>query len=154
MRMLLRDVSPIATDHGTTGLAGILFRADDVRDLASTGRGVSDLISIPEFAARSGLKQELTYRFCASGVIRTIQGSRGALIHPSRIDRFRRNYVLPGALTQGQGHRKGWMAERLIAAGLRPVSGPSIDGGRHWVFRRHEVETWLGSQRYKGIANP
>lgn len=145
-RILRGGPAPVGTDLDAIGLARVLLPADEVAALAREVRPDPETLSIPEFAAALGLKQEIAYRLCGSGVIRSGPGDgtrRGLRVPRSETDRFRLEFVLPGTLVPGAGRHRGWLADLLIAAGVAPVSGPGADGGRHWVFRRAEVEVWL-----------
>ncbi|MBP2229670.1 hypothetical protein J2847_002969 [Azospirillum agricola] len=64
---------------------------------------------------------------------------------------FRREYVTAPDLrgTRGLGTSKK-LALQLIDMGARPVSGPSVDGGRQFLFRRTEIDALLARRRSAG----
>ncbi|MEB8432594.1 TniQ family protein [Cocleimonas sp. KMM 6892] len=52
---------------------------------------------------------------------------------------FNQLYVFSGALALKHVCNSRTLAEKLIASGIRPVSGPKIDGGLTYLFRREEI---------------
>lgn len=65
--------------------------------------------------------------------------NRAILISWEDAEVFLREYsfVRPLARSLGMNHTN--LAEKLAAIGIKPVSGPSIDGGLCYLFRRHDL---------------
>ena len=133
---------PVGRDTRATGLQRLLFDREEVASVVAGGRVVELTLSVPQVAKALGIKQELAYRLCATGVIGTSSAEvtrRGCRIEPAELDRFQREYVLPGKVVTGQRQHRGWLAAQLLAAGAQAVSGPGVDGGRQYVFRRDDL---------------
>lgn len=127
----------MAIDHAATGLARIIV--DATACLHRPSQRTS--FSIPEAARELGLKQEVAYGLCNAGILGTVMGPqrRGRCISIDEVERFRATYVVASQLGFDRGRHRGWAAERLIQGGIVPVSGPTVDGRRQYVFRREDL---------------
>lgn len=96
-------------------------------------------ISIPRAAIELGLKQQVVYELARLGHIRTVSGSaaKGRRLVPGELERFKQTYYVPGSTDAGRGAA----SKKLLAAGITPVSGPSVDGARQYVFLRAHVSS-------------
>jgi hypothetical protein len=101
-------------------------------------------MTIPEVADRLKLKQEVVYHYCNLGLLkcRKMWGMRGRRVTEADVKAFQGAYIVPAHLGLDKGKHKypGWASDQLIASGYRPVSGPGVDGGRQFLFRRRDVE--------------
>jgi hypothetical protein len=104
---------------------------------------VPNLLTVVEVAHALGVKQEVAYAMTRLGIIRTTPGlgylRAGRLISQSELRRFETDYFLPSRLDCHLKRRRGQSAQELIALGLKPVMGPSIDGSRQYLFERTAV---------------
>lgn len=102
--------------------------------------GAAGYRSIPQTAIELELKQEVAYHLCRTGIITAekVAGCRGRFVAETEIVSFRSQYLVPSKLGLDAGKYPGWASDQLLAAGCMPISGPGIDGGRQFVFRRSE----------------
>jgi hypothetical protein len=77
------------------------------------------------------------------GLLTARKGSRESavqwVIDPSSLDVFHRNFIFASALAANYGAARTTLSSRLRSAGLDAISGPGIDGGVTYVFRRAEL---------------
>ncbi|MEO3432314.1 TniQ family protein [Inquilinus sp. CAU 1745] len=127
---------PMAIEAGAVGLARILVDATICQKVL----GWSSL-SIPETARELRLKEQVVYGLCNAGIIRTIREPhrRGRRITADEIWRFRETYVTASQLGLRRGCYCGRSADHLMERDITPVSGPTVDGGRQYLFRRCDV---------------
>lgn len=60
-------------------------------------------------------------------------------IDPRGLDTFDEKYVFASALAPRHGASRTTLSSRLRSAGLVPISGPGIDGGVTFLFRREDL---------------
>jgi len=129
-----------AWDSKASGLNAVLIDEGLLRSKKSPGAPMT----IPEAAVRLKLKQEVVYHYCNHGFLkcRRTRGMRGRQVTETDISKFQAVYVVPAQLGLDKGKHKypGWTSDQLIKAGVKPVSGPPVDGGRQFLFRRRDVE--------------
>ncbi|WP_341911004.1 TniQ family protein [Ferrovibrio terrae] len=101
-----------------------------------------DVLTLPEAAKALGVKQEVAYHLERRVLLKSERrpGYKGRVVSETELARFRNAYVIPSQLGRDVGHYQGWASDQLKAAGLKPVTGPGVDGGRQFVFWRAEVE--------------
>lgn len=132
-------------DPSAPGLRQVLLDAEVVSARSKQVRRREDGFSIEEAAGRLGLKRQVAYELVEAGILKssTPGRKRGKRIAVRDIEGFRSKFVLASHLGLDSGRSKGWAADRLIKMGACPVSGPSVDGRRQYVFRRSDVEALL-----------
>ena len=101
-------------------------------------------LSIPEAAILLRLKQEVVYGLCNRGLIRTGTGGalRGRRVSREEVERFEKEFFVPSRRFPDR-QEAGRALRRLLGAGVRPLTGPTVDGGRQYVFRRLDAEGLL-----------
>jgi hypothetical protein len=58
----------------------------------------------------------------------------------SEVEEFNRKYILGGTFAAQIGENKTNLSEKLMALGVKPVAGPSVDGTLVYFFKREEIE--------------
>lgn len=100
--------------------------------------------SVPAAAMRLGIKQEVAYFLVRNGFLRAMlfRGRRRPewRVSEEQLDAFRCAYVFARDLAPDRGAAVRKVVAQLAVVGVRPCSGPGIDGGRQWLFRRLEAE--------------
>ncbi|WP_448187576.1 TniQ family protein [Azospirillum sp. sgz301742] len=128
------------------------FVVDQV-DVAALGRAVlkveSTSISLEDAATELGVKRETAYRWARAGLLPASKetdrrGLNGLRISREKLAAFKAEYVTAAELRgqRGLGVSKK-LALALIAKGAVPVSGPSVDGARQYLFRRADIDALL-----------
>ena len=125
---------------GRKGLSAILVHGPSVMDAIL----LDGSKSIPQVADALGIKQEVAYHLARRGFLKTrrYRNRSGSRVSDRRFQEFTNKYVFPSQLGHDKGSYPGWASDQLIAAGVKPVSGPGIDGGRQFVFRRKHVDAF------------
>ncbi|MEH6502712.1 MAG: helix-turn-helix domain-containing protein [Cycloclasticus sp.] len=99
-----------------------------------------DLLSIPEAAKELRVKQEVMYHLVNKGFISvTNLGRVGRFITPESMNAFRCDYVFTSQLRNDHFLTARQIIQVLEKIGVKPVSGPSVDGGRQYLYKREDV---------------
>jgi DNA-binding transcriptional MerR regulator len=69
-----------------------------------------------------------------------VKGHYDLRISKSAIDLFTFTYVLPAKLALQFNTTSARLTNLLITGGVNPLSGPKVDGGKQYVFRRTDIE--------------
>lgn len=140
-------ISVAGIDPAQCGLKRLLFNDGDVEALRRT-LNPSETYSIPQVAVMLRVPQYAAYDWADKGflVSKIGPGTRvelGTRISPDDLERFRSEYVTAAELRQrGLGQTNGALLMSMMTH-VHPVSGPSVDGTRQYLFRRAEVEEFL-----------
>lgn len=136
------QLGPVHRQH-PGDLTRCLVGAALVGDMGSSEKPRPSGMSIPEAAARLGLKQEVVYLLCSRGLLHASGLSGARRVSEADLASFDQDFFVPARHEGVGGRSRGWLALQLFAAGLVPVSGPEVDGGRQWIFRAADVEPWM-----------
>lgn len=132
---------PQALDGGAVGVRRLLFEPTNVSRLSAPA---SRTLSVVEAAEVMRVKREVCLHWARTGLLASTEGSRrpekGTRISREAIAEFGSRYLLAPEYAARHGVGTKWVARHLAKLGVAPVSGPSVDGGRQYVFRRGEVE--------------
>ncbi|WP_247877116.1 hypothetical protein [Azospirillum brasilense] len=155
LRAVLKGrLHPAALRSERRGLARLAFYKADVETLRDAlAAAARRTLSIDGAAKALGVKQEVAYHWVRRGWLSTVEvpgatAERGGRVTEEALAAFRREYVTASDLrgTHGFGTSKK-LALHLVDMGARPVSGPSVDGGRQFLFRRAEIDALLARRR-------
>lgn len=93
------------------------------------------LLSIPDVAAELRVKSEVAYHLVNAGLIRCQPfGRLGRFVGREELDAFTSKFVFLRDIAKAQGTSPRHMKELLLDRGIEPVTGPSVDGGRQYVY--------------------
>ncbi|MBC9176205.1 helix-turn-helix domain-containing protein [Pseudoroseomonas ludipueritiae] len=134
VRLVLEGRLPVAVlDPAAVGLKRLRFDRAALRQaaMALERRPVSGHVA----AGLLGLKREVVAHLIRRGLLRT----EGGAITAAEFDRFRTEFVSGAELARERGTSPRKLAADLAAAGVLPVTGPGVDGGRQAFFTREEL---------------
>ena len=101
-------------------------------------------VGVAEAARRLGTNTESIRALARIGLLdgrmAVREGVRSLAFHPQRLDLFLREYAFASEFSKKLGAAPTTLASRLRHAGIQPVSGPGIDAGVTFLFRRSDVE--------------
>ena len=127
------------------GLRRLLFTEQEAERFLSELKEVPGrTLNVVEVAERLGVKQEVAYHWVRIGLLPTTivesEAETGRRITEAMLADFQREFVTGPeyALKHRLGRR--WVAKHLEMAGVQQVSGPTVDGGRQYVFRRADLK--------------
>jgi predicted site-specific integrase-resolvase len=109
------------------------------------GANAKKTLSVKEVACRLGTYIDAIYSLERVGFLKFQRG----LIHgrpnvrgltEADLEEFEKKYVLGGSLARQLGVNPTNFAEKLMHAGVLPVSGPAIDDGLVYLFHKDPVE--------------
>ena len=142
LAVLAGKLAPQAVDAKAQGYGACCFEPQWILEtLGFTGQ----TMSVKEAADKLGVKQQVAYEWVRRGLLRTVAGTTkaeaGSRITPEALDYFRKEYVTGVELAATVGSRsRRHSSPQLMELGLTPVSGPSVDGARQYLFRRADAE--------------
>lgn len=100
-----------------------------------------------ETAELLNIKQEVVNLWLKKKLIKNAlppnRNSKWWKISPIAIKNFVNTYVLAAPLAKSLGTSPGCFVNRCRSIDIFPVSGPTIDGGRQYIFRRADVDQLL-----------
>lgn len=101
-------------------------------------------MTLAEVAARIDIHPEYVRSVIKSGLLPAKRGWAASgvqwLVQHDAVEQFDADYVFASRLATSLGAAATTFASRLRSAGLLPVSGPGIDGGLTYLFRRSHVD--------------
>lgn len=98
----------------------------------------SDMFSVNQAAEILGIKQQVGYQLVRNGLLMSVANTNGTKsITRSAITKFDRHYISLAQLKS----RLDWKENfSFIIKNLTPISGPSIDGGRQYFFKKSDFD--------------
>lgn len=125
---------PFEWKADSAGLGGIWL---DKAKLKSWLQPAGDRVGVPALAMLLGIKQEVAYHIVRRQlVLAEGHGNKGLLIEQTEVKRFQSEYVLARDLAQMLRTSPRYLIQRLTAAGVVPVTGPTVDGCRQVIYLR------------------
>lgn len=101
-------------------------------------------ITIADAAAHLGTNTESVRSVMRSGLLLATQGDENSgvrwNIDARALDTFHERYVFASAIATQLGASRTTLSSRLRSAGFAPISGPGIDGGATFLFRRGDLD--------------
>jgi hypothetical protein len=139
------EVAPCG-ESVNVGLASLQFLKKEVSDYARRQRcnQIGKTYSAPEAAKLLGVGKDVVYFLARKGILlsRNGVGERYSdlLISQDGLNEFNSTYALPAKIAARLGTVSGHLTSLLKTRGIRPVSGPHVDGGRQYVFMKSDLE--------------
>lgn len=99
----------------------------------------SNTLSIVEAAEQMAVKQEVAYHLVRQGLLHTTTAEtrrRNQRVAMQQLQEFKTEYVWLRDLAQGAHTSPKHLRALLDQEGIRPISGPDVDGCRQTLFRR------------------
>lgn len=154
----MQDITMAAFTHLTKGWGQVLgmIRRGEVRVVAfDEMRGAlslsfqglperkaeakSDQVSVKECAQFTGMYIDAVYRIIKAGILPTTKIGPRYVVKRVDLDAFARTYVFVKELASTLGVNPTNLAEKLMDSGVPAVSGPRVDKGLVYLFRREDV---------------
>ena len=105
---------------------------------------VQDYITIPEAAERLSSNYESIRYLIKTSKLPATKGTPKSPVQWSieidAIDSFNEKYIFASSIARKSDLPVTTTSSRLTSAGIKPVSGPGIDGGKTYVFARADIE--------------
>lgn len=146
LQAALDGVLDVVAFDKESGLAGVYFdRASLSRLIGVEVPDRGALLTVDDLVDELGLYKDVIYRLMRVGLMsfrkRRINSRRPQrYVTREELARFRSQFVLPREIAVLHECNVTNLAERLMDAGVSPVSGPGIDGGLVYAFVRSHVE--------------
>ena len=132
-------------DPTQCGLAQCVFVVENIVGLIGRQHGRNtDRVTITEAARKLGLNQEAVYDLVERRLLHTVsdvyQGRDFRMVPVSAIDVFKASYVAAADIADDLQTSPRHFVETAISVGVRPITGPGIDGGRQYFFLKSQIE--------------
>lgn len=156
--MLDGKITPAAKGSGI-GIASLLFNTFEIEQFSRTEavkrRGYKRTMC--ETAKLLRTSNDECIFLMKSGLLsaQKAAGGRGGtwIITQDEIDRFNSTYSTVGIIVQTLNTSTRGLLDRLMANGVMPVTGPKIDGGKIYFFRRADLEAADFSKILPNVKN-
>ena len=127
------------------GVASIYVPTSLVQRLQDSSDSRSNSgMSIPETATALHIKQEVAYFLIQRKILEAtvVKGPKREewRVSDAQLKRFRDTYVFARDLAARSGFSSRKVISWLSAVGVHPCSGPRVDGGRQFIFRRDDLQ--------------
>lgn len=134
---------PVQWMRGTP-LPGIEFDLSEVRQFLGKVPTKADGYTIPEMAEKLQCLTDALRRVIKVGLlkaprIRCSDGHYRQIVPRKELDRFDAMYVFSATLAKEVSDEPRRFAEKLMDEGVKPISGPEIDGGLVYAFCRKDL---------------
>ena len=129
-----------------SGLSALLFSKESLSNYVCKQRcnQVGKTYSALEAAKLLGVSKDVVYFLARKGILlnQSRAGERYSdlLMSQDDLNEFNSVNVLPAKIAARLGTTSGYLTGLLITQGVRPISGPQVDGGRQYVFRKSDLD--------------
>lgn len=105
--------------------------------LASYRIARSERLTVPEAAARLGIKQQVAYHLVRNGKLASIQeGKVQRWVLPKAIAAFEQDFISLSSLAREYGTSPKALLAHIA---IKPIIGPNVDGCRQYFYRREDI---------------
>jgi len=142
--ILAKKLSPVALCPAI-GFSKFLFLEDDIDNILDTRRNEKreNMLTVLDIADSLHVKQEVVAFWIDRGIIladNVIDGDkRKRLVLPTELEKFNNQYVTGSQLAKVYYISPKKLILNLKEQGIIPISGPTIDGGRQYLFYRKHI---------------
>ncbi len=138
-------ITPTGKSEGA-GLSSLLFDPVEIEQfsISESAKLRDDNHTMQEASRILRLSTEEVFFLINHGLLNAKKASIGRVaweISREEIDRFKSTYSTMGWLVEAMGTNTRGVVDRLMANGVMPLSGPKIDGGRIYLFKKADLET-------------
>lgn len=139
------DILPYG-DEAKKGLSGLMFDNVEIMDYLRSGlkNRREDSLTLEEAAKVIGTKYETLKLLIKKELITSEKIRTGnycySLISKDEVKRFKSAYAITGDMARQVGTSPRFLADRLMANGIVPVSGPKIDSCRQYFFKKSDID--------------
>ncbi len=138
-------ITPIEKSEGA-GLSSLLFDPAEIEQfsISESAKRRDDNHTMQEASRILRLSTEEVFFLINHGLLNAKKASIGRVaweISREEIERFKSTYSTMGWLVEAMGTNTRGVVDRLMANGVMPLSGPKIDGGRIYLFKKADLET-------------
>lgn len=122
-------------------LSGLTFLRKSIHELSRRiWLRQADSLPLKEVVKLWGISDAAVRHFIRVGFL-SAKESRGMyLIQKSNVEIFNSSYILLGKVARTVGTDSGYLTEVLLSHGIQAISGPTIDGGYVYLFKKNEIE--------------
>lgn len=127
------------------GLSRFLFLQADVDKLLEDNRNKKkcQMLTVIDVADNLHVKQEVAAFWIDRGIITAeniIDGDRKKrLVLPNELDNFKNKYVTSSQIAKVYAVSPKNLIKNLSEKKIIPISGPNIDGGRQYLYKRNDI---------------
>ncbi len=136
-------IRPSRVNVRGAGIGAWIFETSTLRNwYAQRPKPETSLMTIPEAAKCLGIKQEVAYFLVRNGFLNTVvsrsHGKSAANVGSEELDRFNSTYAFARSIAHALRTSSRSLIQTLSRNGIRPVSGPDIDGSRQVLYFKND----------------
>ncbi|NNP76181.1 hypothetical protein A7P54_07085 [Acinetobacter sp. Ac_3412] len=144
--VLVGQLSTVNFDK-EAGLLGVSFSKKELLqfiDIKTKNKKENELLSINDIIIALNSYRDAVYRIMSVGLLKyqmaTINiKSAQRFVSTEELARFKTKYILPSEIAELFQTNATNIAERIKHLGIKPISGPTIDNGLVYVFKRKDI---------------
>ncbi|WP_084612596.1 TniQ family protein [Pseudogulbenkiania sp. MAI-1] len=140
----------VARDPCRRGLQGLLLEREQFESWFAGILPEKQVFALAPAARYLGIKEHVLYWLRDRGLLFGFvypDGPNKPRLTRETLDRFKERYVWGRMLGQLTGFGEKSASRAMLAQGVWPVTGPSVDGGTTYLFLRADVEVYLAQKR-------
>jgi predicted site-specific integrase-resolvase len=138
-------INPCGKNCGI-GLEQYVFLEREVKDFVNHQKRLLNIntLTIKEVSKLLRVREQCVYTWANKGFISYEVGrSRAKKFNKESVEEFRRKYIISSEIAKNQKTSAVNVVQQLIKNNIMPVSGPTIDGERQYLFLRKDVEEYF-----------
>ncbi len=136
LRLILEgDLQPTAINASEVGLKRLRFSIRDVRALCRTREAARSVLTMQAASELLGLKWEQVRHLVRQGLL----DAKETGIPVAAVHGFAKEFVAAAELARERRTSPRALVGWLHAKGIRPATGPGVDGGRKAFYRRADL---------------
>jgi hypothetical protein len=97
-------------------------------------------LTLNEAASKLGTYYEAVRHLGKTGILPVQYHEAQYRVDPANLANFNDKYILIGEIARRAGTNDRRLSEKVMAWGPKPASGPLVDGGLTYLFRRKDIE--------------
>lgn len=138
------EIIPVNRLDTETGISAWVFKENEVKLWKSKFQvGLTNWMTIDKAAKLLEIKQQVAYQLVKINLLKAEvmpeQKKQGTRVNRKSIEAFQEKYIFSTKIAERLGCSSQKVIKDLAFMGVKPVSGPSVDGMRQMLFLRREV---------------
>lgn len=153
-----KDINPVNNLDTERGISAWVFRKTEIQlwKLKLEG-GLTNWMTIDKASKVLGVKQQVAYQLVKISLLKAEvmpeQRKQGTRVSKRSIEEFKQNYIFSTQIAEKLGCSSKKVIKDLAFMGVKPVSGPSVDGMRQMLYKRDQVLCKLEIPAFNNNSN-
>lgn len=153
--VLMGDLKPCYKIAGT-GMNMYVFLKNDIHNLfKKINKETNGALTVLDVSKLLGVKQEVAAWWMEKGFIacKVLFGKKTRRkISMENLKIFKSHFITLAEIAKDYGKSPKILVTELMGNGVQPVSGPKVDGGRQYLFRKADIKNAIKKQLFHCTA--